>query len=86
MEGPLFKMTSSYLRLYIGRKSDIPLYMYIGQIYAFYFDTTRYILNDIVNTKSIWSKKKFDRRVPLVLYWNDLNEVSNSTLVRSKQK
>ena len=47
-------------RLYVLRKSDIPLYF--GQILAFYFDTTPYTLNDNVNTKS------FDRCLPLVLY------------------
>ena len=31
------------------RKSDLPLY--IGQIHAFYFDTTPYTLNENVNTK-----------------------------------
>ena len=32
-------------------KVDLPLYEYIGQIHAFYFDTTPYTMNDIVNTK-----------------------------------
>ena len=41
---------SSRLRLYVRRKSDLPLY--IDQIHAFYFDTTPYTLNDNVNTKS----------------------------------
>ena len=39
------------LRPYVRRKSDLPLY--IGQIHAFYFETTPYTLNDTVNTKSI---------------------------------
>ena len=39
------------LRPYVRRKRDLPLY--IGQIHAFYFDTTPYILNDYVNTKSV---------------------------------
>ena len=40
------------------RKSDLPLY--IGQIHAFYFDTTSYTLNDNVNTKSIWLNNSID--------------------------
>ena len=36
------------LRPDVRRKSDLPLY--IGQIHAFYFDTTPYTLNDNVNT------------------------------------
>ena len=47
-----YKYVSSYkLRLYVWRKSDLPLY--IGQTHAFYFDTTPYTLNDNVNTKSV---------------------------------
>ena len=37
---------------YVRRKNDLPLY--IGQIHAFYLDTTPYTLNDNVNTKSVW--------------------------------
>ena len=40
-----------YLRPYVRRKSDLPVY--IGQIYAFYFDSTPYTLNDNVNTKLV---------------------------------
>ena len=40
------------LRPYVRRKSDLPLY--IGQINAFYFDTTPYTLKDNVNKKSVW--------------------------------
>ena len=40
------------LRLYVWRKSDLPLH--IGQIHAFYFDKTPYTLSDNVNTKSVW--------------------------------
>ena len=43
--------TYSFLRPYVQRKSDLPLY--IGQIHAFYFNTTPYTLNDDVNTKSV---------------------------------
>ena len=39
------------LRPYVRRKSDLPLY--IGEINAFYFDTTPSTLNDNVNTKSV---------------------------------
>ena len=40
------------------RKSDLPLY--IGQIHAFYPDTTPYTLNDNVNTKSVWLDNLID--------------------------
>ena len=40
------------LRPYVRRKSDLPLY--IGQIHAFYFDTTPYTLNDM------WTQNQFD--------------------------
>ena len=43
-------MYTLLLRPYVQRKSDLPLY--VGQIHAFYFDTTPYTLNDNVNTKS----------------------------------
>ena len=39
------------LMLYVQRKSDLPLH--IGQIHAFYFDTTLYSWIDDVNTKSV---------------------------------
>ena len=39
------------LRPDVRRKSDLPLH--IGQIHAFYFDTTPYTLNDDVNAKSV---------------------------------
>ena len=53
-----FKTTTWKLRLYVGRKSDFPLY--IGQIQAFYFNITPYTLNDNVNTKSIWLNNMID--------------------------
>ena len=46
------------LRPDVRRKSDLPLY--IGQIHAFYFDTTPYTLNDNVNTKSVWLNNLID--------------------------
>ena len=46
------------LRQYVRRKSDLPLY--IGQMYAFYFDTTPNTLNDNVNTKSVWLNNLID--------------------------
>ena len=46
------------LRPYVRRKSDLPLY--VGQIHAFYFDTTLYTLNDNVNTKSVWLNNLID--------------------------
>ena len=39
------------LRLYVRYKTDLSLH--IGQILAFYFDTTPYTLRVIVNTKSV---------------------------------
>ena len=44
-------VVENYLRPYVRRKSDLPLYF--GQIYAFYFDTTPNTLKDNVNTKSV---------------------------------
>ena len=46
------------LRLYVLRKSDLPLH--IGQIHAFYFDTTLYSWIDDVNTKSDWLNNLID--------------------------
>ena len=77
------QVSECYLRPYVRRKSDLP--KYIGQIHAFYFDTTPYTLNDNVNTKSVWLNK-FDRRLSSVLYGNDLNDVSKSIWVRCIQR
>ena len=55
--GGIYDGTSA-LRLYVRRKSDLPLY--IAQIHAFYFDTTPCILNDNVNTKSVWLNNLLD--------------------------
>ena len=52
------KCSHCNLRLDVRRKSDLPLY--IGQIHAFYFDTTPYTLNDNVNTKSVWLNNLID--------------------------
>ena len=65
------------------RKSDLPLY--IGIIHDFYFDTTPYTLNDNVNTKSVRLNDLIDVCLQYCIE-NDLNYVSNSTLVRSKQR
>ena len=46
------------LRLYVRRKSDLPLH--IGQIQAFYFETTPYSWSDNVNTTSVWLKNLID--------------------------
>ena len=55
---PRFRESAGTLRPYVRRKSDFPLY--IGQIHAFYFDTTPYTLNDNLNTKSVWLNNLID--------------------------
>ena len=59
------RLNIKQLRPYVRRKSDLPLY--IGQIHAFYFDTTPYTLNDNVNTKSVWLNNLIDVCFSIVL-------------------
>ena len=81
-----------YLRPYVRRKSDLPLS--IGQIYAFYCDTTPYTLNDNVNTKSVRLNNLIDvclqyciettwTMFQTVLYWevNKDNSIQKSVVV-----
>ena len=93
----MYKNVTQYtnLRQYVRRKSDLPLY--IGQIHAFYFDTTPYNklfkkMKQHPNSKTTQHYKDIDHQIQRETrqsYWNYLENIicyDENTETSQKQK